>query len=931
MEAKQAKSGSAVATRGIEPADKQIAMLKDRLLPYDPHIVIVPSTIHYNGGYPHEHKGTPFEDYEVRDLQYLTLVGETDRETARPWPAAEWMDTIEARSPASLVARSNTTTPNAAAAKESKIPSKKISIADYKNMKKTGVGPASLPSRPIHTRNPSAISGGEPLSRDPSYEGAHEPRQNGATSSANSVRTDRGAVKPVEKPAVQSSVLSNAKAHPPTSTNGHTQHTSDSGRSKENPRPQSTQHPRMPAEHIKHGLPPRPQSPPRSNPKYNLPDPKQQKRPLESADATQPEKRSKIEHTRTPSTSQNHSRAPANSQNQLPRKPNTPSDPRPPPLKPQNPHSTSVHASPQTKKGPLTKVSAKENSRSEKPLDLPPLLSPLPAELGSSPHPTGFSSKENKGKRSAQGTPSKYGLGADTIVVKKAPSPLAELSQSSSSRAAHSPETFDLPALLSPTLPDVVEQELLRLQAKSAALNPENRLNSVEARHEKARRPDTPGVARKTTTPKVGHPPKKTQGESSKASTEKASMVVKLKYKKRRAQDVQRILGIRAKPSQEYLRLEKERQKKLLPRLNDDDDSDEEVKAPSKDTSKKHIAAQRPSRPELDDDSESVDEPMSKTAGKAPAPAPKKRPSDPTESRAEPAPKRKGPESIDVAKSKTVLEPAFKSPALSQPSQKNLLATPKKGDAMKSVSMRKVNSSDGHAHTPQASTNTPQASASTSTPASAEKLRVNGVNHSDAKKDLGTFLKRKMDSILHLKDGLRDTVDDAQRKLGLSVAFECVTAYMVAFAMSDARNKRRAARDWDSVVQLWEFINGGLAKGTPLQSLCFELGALCREELCRAYLERLSEKNDPETQKLLQANSARKDKLWISAHLPVLAPTGPQAGAPLKEVQQVRGNPEKMLGPWTTPRDAKDYTFEVLHKYARVENTGWKPEKEGSV
>lgn len=216
MEAKQAKSGSAVTARGIESADKQIAMLKDRLLPYvrprfpsldypahntsqDPHIVIVPSTIQYNGGYPHEHKGTPFEDYEVRDLQYLTLVGETDRETARPWPAAEWMDTIEARSPASLVARSNTTTPNAAAAKESKIPSKKISIADYKNMKKTGVTPASLPSRPGHARNTSGVSGGESLSRDPSFEGAHEPRQNGATSSANSVRTDRGAAKPVQK------------------------------------------------------------------------------------------------------------------------------------------------------------------------------------------------------------------------------------------------------------------------------------------------------------------------------------------------------------------------------------------------------------------------------------------------------------------------------------------------------------------------------------------------------------------------------------------------------------------------------------------------------------------------------------------------------------------------------------------------------------
>ncbi|CZR69125.1 uncharacterized protein PAC_19025 [Phialocephala subalpina] len=50
---------------------------------------------------------------------------------------------------------------NAAAAKESKIPSKKISIADYRNMKKTGVTSAGLPSKSGHMRNTSAISGGE--------------------------------------------------------------------------------------------------------------------------------------------------------------------------------------------------------------------------------------------------------------------------------------------------------------------------------------------------------------------------------------------------------------------------------------------------------------------------------------------------------------------------------------------------------------------------------------------------------------------------------------------------------------------------------------------------------------------------------------------------------------------------------------------------
>lgn len=214
MMAKQAGAGSAVAGKGLEAADHQIAMLKDRLLPYvkstlpstlsysqtslqDPHIVTVPTIHPYHGGFDYEHKGTPFEEYEVKQLQYVTLVGETDRGTAKPWPAAEWVDTIEARSPASLVARSSTTTPNAAAAnasKEAKIPKTKISIADYKNMKKTGVKSSPNPAgtnRPAHSRTISAVSGGEPLSRDNSFEGV---RQNGG-----SFTSDKGAVKAVER------------------------------------------------------------------------------------------------------------------------------------------------------------------------------------------------------------------------------------------------------------------------------------------------------------------------------------------------------------------------------------------------------------------------------------------------------------------------------------------------------------------------------------------------------------------------------------------------------------------------------------------------------------------------------------------------------------------------------------------------------------
>lgn len=190
---------SCPAPPSLLPIYTCLAQTRNSSCPYlyfvwqDPHIVTVPTTLPFHGGFDYEHKGTPFEDYEVRSLQYVTLVGETDRDTARPWPAAEWMDVIEARSPASIAARSHTTTPNAAAAlaaKENKVPKTKISFGDYKNLKKTGAKASPNPATAKglgHARN---LSGGEPLSRDNSFEG-----QNGNSSFSS----NKGAVKDVPR------------------------------------------------------------------------------------------------------------------------------------------------------------------------------------------------------------------------------------------------------------------------------------------------------------------------------------------------------------------------------------------------------------------------------------------------------------------------------------------------------------------------------------------------------------------------------------------------------------------------------------------------------------------------------------------------------------------------------------------------------------
>lgn len=115
----------------------------------------------------------------------MTLISSGSRGVART--EGDWQARIEGRSPASIAARSSTTTPNPA--KEAKVASKKISIADYKNMKKTGVRPSPRPEG--DAVGSSQVSTGTPMSRGGSFEGAPEVKVNGASVEFNSIRVDR--------------------------------------------------------------------------------------------------------------------------------------------------------------------------------------------------------------------------------------------------------------------------------------------------------------------------------------------------------------------------------------------------------------------------------------------------------------------------------------------------------------------------------------------------------------------------------------------------------------------------------------------------------------------------------------------------------------------------------------------------------------------
>jgi hypothetical protein len=426
-----------------------------------------------------------------------------------------------------------------------------------------------------------------------------------------------------------------------------------------------------------------------------------------------------------------------------------------------------------------------------------------------------------------------------------------------------------------------VEAELLRLQQKSTVLN------TVEARHQEVRQPNAPGVAQKR--PKVGHPPKKNQGESSNstkkgaetshpikksAASGKLSLIVKMSYRRKFGTDITRLLRTRGTPWKEFKALEAKR-----------------------------LETER--HPPEESESEE-DIPLHQRRGtKTPAlPPSKKRPVEPSD-RVEPGPKRtKVPARLDTQKSSsTPLAPAFKSPAPSVSKEKNLLATPKKGDAMKSVAMRRVDSGDGHARTPQA--------LSSSAPASAEKPRISSEELSRARQEdakfmsLGTTLKRKLQAMVQKEE----SVSELERKSSVMRGVESLMAYMIAFNARERYNRSPPNPEfWEQFFPILLFVTTHAKRYPELIALVDNLGAISREQLNRIYLEQPKESRDMTWEKLATSSKDRV-RLWHRCKM----------GETYISNLGVQG----ALGPWSTVDEAVSFGVMTLKKYAISQKLQW--------
>lgn len=435
---------------------------------------------------------------------------------------------------------------------------------------------------------------------------------------------------------------------------------------------------------------------------------------------------------------------------------------------------------------------------------MPKLLSPLPEYL-TSPTPVSFSSGQGVDKSAKNGRDSPSTMKAEYSATKR-------------KEQGEKTSPFRLPELLPRELPPNVEELLAKTK------QPTRKHDTVQARHERSRNPDAPGVARKA--PKLSAAEKRRASKASDSSPpeithEPPRHIVKMKYKKSMSKDIQRILKMKPVPNRAVLEL-----------------ADGIV--PGKPAVSKMKAAE----------------------GKRARPVPDEQPERSIK-------RAKVPAKIDSDKAATAqLLPPFKSPGLAPTSAKKLASaskvTPKKGDAMKSVAMRRVDSADDNSLTPK--------TGAVSTPASTEKPRQNGGDKSAEVErcraahlkysDLGKMLKRKRDMYIHSKENQLATLAGA----------ESLLAYLVAFDAFDAQYRKtgrpNTGDNWLSLFPLLQ-ANHDLGKAhLHLDIVILLIGGIASNALLSVHNQRFAKEppsNSPDYIRFRDAmseNIGRNKQFW---------------------------------------------------------------------
>jgi hypothetical protein len=266
------------------------------------------------------------------------------------------------------------------------------------------------------------------------------------------------------------------------------------------------------------------------------------------------------------------------------------------------------------------------------------------------------------------------------------------------------------------------------------------------------------------------------------------SLVAKIKFKKARKEDVQRILRLPARP-------------------NKDAASGAEEKRP--------VSEKRPRAEPIADPTENS-EPLSKRKRvDEPVPEPPSKKRQPDVAASQTASKKKAPGALDLKKAPgTPMPPAVPSPAVSSV-QKNQLLTPvsrkdhlhPKRDAS---AESQIDTPSGHSNTPSDHTRTSQPNGTASKPPSsnpqptkASTAQAWGDEQKRLEK-LGRDLKHAASDLLNNKP------NSASRRTAAAKSLESLFCYLLAFTCSDraalAENKNIPMRSWRSLTPFCSFV-----------------------------------------------------------------------------------------------------------------------------
>ncbi len=498
----------------------------------------------------------------------------------------------------------------------------------------------------------------------------------------------------------------------------------------------------------------------------------------------------------------------------------------------------------------LPKERERGRSREQSPDDnvlssLPPLLSPL---------------HFNPGRGSDSGTkPSRTTSGT------------AEASSKSSGKfeaAKRDESPFRIPPLLSPTLPAIVEQELSRLK-RTPIKDDESRLKETTAGKEPSRRSadsDLEDTVHKEAPLKDGHKERaESQKEGSTQAIGKHRLMVTLKYKKKNAKTVQRLLAFQPAPAKALKQTER---------------------------------------------STSIERP--------PSPAPpmtKKRP----------APSDGSTNDLLVPPSAT--STSFKHPKTS--AEKSVLASRGSagpGTPLKSTPMARGTSNTSQALTPGDSTSTPRSS---ERPPTSQSDQSSNLTVSDYRRRydtylrLGTKLKHDRDAIVKSKmpNGMAKTdstpapalsLTMSEKKLVAALSLEMVMSYLIAFkSLNQGRHLERKPGDiavWERLMPHFAELRSHARYFRPLDAIAVQLRAICYEQMLVSFVGYDAEKV---ASKLMVATKHRIDA-WTEVSTCT---------------EQVSDNALKVVvGPWLSIEDTVRAMLPVLRRWSDRENAGWDQE-----